>query len=75
VYKISWELLNGFAPNSQGRHIWSLICTSLNVKVTRHKKHTVHSNHPLSATEWNVLAVNNIIRQQMGPFHHCRGVI
>jgi len=33
VYEISWELLNGFAPNSHGRRDWSLARTSLNVKV------------------------------------------
>jgi len=32
-YEISPELLNGFAPNSQGRPVWSLAGTSLNVKV------------------------------------------
>jgi len=33
LYEISWELLNKFAPNSQGRRVWSLIRNSLNVKV------------------------------------------
>ena len=33
VYEISREPLNGFAPNSQGRRIWSLAWMSLNVKV------------------------------------------
>jgi len=33
VCEISPEPLNGFAPNSQGRHVWSLAGTSLNVKV------------------------------------------
>jgi len=33
VYEISRELLNGFVPNSQGRLVWSLTWTSLNVKV------------------------------------------
>jgi len=27
------ELLNGFAPNSHGRHVWSLVRTSLKVNV------------------------------------------
>jgi len=27
------EPLNGFAPNSHGRHVWSLAWTSLKVKV------------------------------------------
>jgi len=38
VYEISQEPLNGFASNSQGRHIWSRTRTSLNIKVTRDKK-------------------------------------
>jgi len=33
VNQISPEALNGFAPNSQGRCVWSLAQTSLNVKV------------------------------------------
>ena len=32
VYEIPWELLNGFAPNSHGRRVWSFAQTSLNVK-------------------------------------------
>jgi len=30
---MSWELLNGFAPNSHETRVWSLAQTSLNVKV------------------------------------------
>ena len=33
VYEIPREPLNGFAPNSQGRRVWSLARTRLNVKV------------------------------------------
>jgi len=33
VYEISREPLNGFAPNSHGRCVWSLDRTGLNVKV------------------------------------------
>jgi len=33
VYEISREPLNGFAPNSQGRRVWSLARMSLNIKV------------------------------------------
>jgi len=33
VYEISREPLNGFAPNSHGRRVWSLAWTSLKVKV------------------------------------------
>jgi len=32
AYQIPWELLNGFAPNSHGRCVWSFAQTSLNVK-------------------------------------------
>jgi len=32
--------------NSHGRQVWSLARTSLNVKVTRGEKRTVHSHHP-----------------------------
>jgi len=42
VNHVSRELLNGFVPNSQGRRVWSLAQTGLNVKVTRGKKRTVH---------------------------------
>jgi len=33
VYEISLEPLNGFAPNSHGRRVWSLTRTNLKVKV------------------------------------------
>jgi len=33
VYEISPEPLNGFAPNSHGRRVWSLTRTSMKVKV------------------------------------------
>jgi len=33
VYEIFRERLNGFAPNSHGRRVWSLAWTSLKVKV------------------------------------------
>jgi len=33
MYEISREPLNGFAPYSHGRHVWSLARTSLKVKV------------------------------------------
>jgi len=35
-YEISWEPMNGFVPNSQGRGVWSLAWTNLNVKVKVH---------------------------------------
>ena len=56
VFHNGWqEPLNGFAPNSHGRRVWSFARTSLNVKVkgqrskvedTRDKKRAVHSEHP-----------------------------
>jgi len=55
VPQISREPLNGYAPNSQGRRVWSLAWTSLNVKIK-------------AAIEWNTLAGNNVTQQQMGPF-------
>ena len=33
VHEISWEPLNEFAPNSQGRRVWTLAPTILKVKV------------------------------------------
>ena len=33
MHEISREPLNGFAPNSHGRRVWSLAAMSLNVKV------------------------------------------
>jgi len=33
LYEISPEPLNGFAPSSQGRCVWSLARTSLKVKI------------------------------------------
>jgi len=33
VYEISPEPLNGFAPNSHGRRVWSLARMSLKVKI------------------------------------------
>ena len=40
VYEISREPLNGFAPNSQGIRVWSLVRMSLNVKVKGPKSMT-----------------------------------
>jgi len=41
---VSPEPLNGFAPNSQGRRVWSLARTSLKVKVKRQGKTSVASS-------------------------------
>jgi len=70
VNQISWEPLNGFAPNSQARHVWSFAQTSLNVKGQAHQG----LPSPPAAMEWNVLAANNVMQQQMGPFRRCQGV-
>jgi len=37
VYEISREPLNGFAPNSQGRRVWSFARTSFKVKGQGHQ--------------------------------------
>ena len=50
LYEISREPLNGFAPNSQGRRVWSLARTSLNVKVKGH-------GHQGQKTAFSVLSV------------------
>jgi len=42
VYEMSRERLNGYAPNSQGRSLWSLARTSLKVKVKRHQVQKRH---------------------------------
>ena len=39
MYEITQEPLNEFAPNSHGRRVWSLVETSLKVKVTDKKRH------------------------------------
>jgi len=47
---ISRELVNGFAPNLQGKSVWSLTRTSLNIKVKgqghQGQKRARHSRHP-----------------------------
>jgi len=75
---MSLEWVNGFAPDSQGRRVWSLAWVSLNVKLKGQghegQKRCALPSHP-AAVEWNAFAANNINQQQMGPFHHCQGVI
>jgi len=77
VNQISWELLNGFALNYQGRRVWSLARISLNVKVKgqghQRQKTCCAFPSPPAATEWNMLAANNVRQQQTGPFSRCRG--
>jgi len=46
VYEIPRELLNGFAPNSQGKHLWSLTWTILKVKVKGQGHHRVFGRYP-----------------------------
>jgi len=70
------EWVNRFAPNSQGRRVWSLAWMSLNVKLKGQghegQKHCALPSHP-AAVEWNAFAANNVSQQQTGPFHHCQG--
>jgi len=81
VAQIFREWLNRYAPNSQGRCVWSLAWTSLNIKVKRqsHQGQKMRCPVPLppAVTEWNALAANDIMQMQMAPFRRCRegGVI
>jgi len=54
-----------------GRHVWSLAWTSLNVKGHGHQRQI----SSLLKVHCNVLAANNVIQQQTGPFHRCGGVM
>ena len=67
--------LNVFVPNSQERHVRSKVI------ITRDKKRAVHCHHPprqrrnglfCCMTHCSMLAANNIIQQQTGPFRRCR---
>ena len=52
VYEISPELLNGFAPNSQGtegKRVWSLARTSLSVKVKGQRSRSPRTKQHFSA--------------------------
>jgi len=51
VYEVSREPLNGFAPNSHRRRVWSLARTSLNVKI-KGQGHQGQKRHfrPISGT-------------------------
>jgi len=49
VPQIYPERLNGFAPNSQGRRVWSLARTSLNVKVDGQRSRSPGTKNALSA--------------------------
>jgi len=50
VYEISPELLNGFAPNSHGRHVWSLAQPSLRVRDQCHPGQKRHFSALLAAS-------------------------
>jgi len=79
VTQTSREPRNGFAPNLQGKRAWSLARTSLNVKIKvkgqGHQEQksglstaiTPGSDGLVRPMEWNTLAANNVIQQQMGP--------
>ena len=55
VAQISGEPLNGFAPNLQGRRVWSLARMSLNVKVIGQGHRDKNALSPPAATEWSRL--------------------
>jgi len=72
VTLISPEPLNGFAPNSQGRRVWSLTRTSLNVKGQRRRSPAtkmknswvmLHQTAPISRQSLNGFAPNLHIRR------------
>jgi len=78
--QISQEWLNKFVPNSQGRRVWFLAQTSLNVKcqlqrskVTKDKRCALLCHHPPAVMEWNVLAANVAMQQRPAPFRRCEG--
>ena len=52
LYEIFRKRLNGFAPNSHGRRIWSLARTSLNVRVKGQSHHGVFL--PIDNALWGV---------------------
>jgi len=70
VYEISPGRLNGFAPNSQGRRVWSVARTSLNVKVRGQRSRSPGTNNMLctpvipAAMEWKVLAADNAMHNR-----------
>jgi len=74
VNQLSWEPLNRFVPNLHGRRVWSLAWTNLNVKGQGHQGQKTRCAllHPSAVTEWNALAANNIMQQQVGPFRQCQ---
>ena len=71
MYDISLEPLNGCAPNSHGRRVWSLTWMSLNFKV-KGQGHQGQIFSPLKM-HCNVLTEDNVIQQQTGPFCCCWG--
>ena len=89
VYEIPREPLNGFAPISEERRVWSLARASLNVKSKvrgqghQGQKRAAYSHHPRQRrngpfccmTHCNALAANNFMQQQTGPSRRCRAVI
>ena len=68
MYEISLEPLNGFAPNSHGRRVWSLAWTTLNVKCQGHQGQV---SSPLKM-HCNALAADDVIQQHREPFRRCR---
>jgi len=52
VCEISLELLYGFVPYSQGRHVWYLVRTSLKVKGQGHQGQKQHFSAQSAACVW-----------------------
>jgi len=73
VNQMSSELLNRFVPNSDRRCVWSLAGMSLNVKV-KGQGHYGQISSPVKM-HCNVLAANNVMQQQTGPFCRCQGLM
>jgi len=87
VEQIPREPLNGLAPNSHGRRVWSLARMNLNVKVKGQRSRSAVSKNALctpvtpdsermvrsAAWRINALAVNNVTQKHTEPFRRCRG--
>ena len=75
---ISWEQLNGFAPNSQGRRVWCLArkCSKVKVKGQSHQRQKTRLAllTPPAAYEWYALAENSMQQQRTTPYGPCRGM-
>jgi len=70
VYEISPEPLNGFAPNSQGRRVWSLARTSL--KVTVKGEGHQGQKRPFWPFRWPACSLFGTISLACSYYYHCR---